>query len=122
MVIQDFGIPCGNGNRFGNTGKICIDRVLCQSVDIKQKGFQGDCAVYMKDCLLMCLPILQNRLNAVQWATRCVMVRNQSVDLFLHHFQKQGGNIRKMIIKGVPVDVATVYDIFHCNFIDRAFF
>ncbi len=47
---------------------------------------------------------------------------NQDIDLFLHHLLKQSGNILKVIIKGIPIDVAAVHDVLDCDFIQRAFF
>ena len=67
-------------------------------------------------------PILQGGLEAVQRTPQCAVIFNQDIDLFLHHLLKQSGNILKVIIKGIPIDVAAVHDVLDCDFIQRAFF
>ena len=89
---------------------------------MSQKNFPLDGTVNMKNSLFMDQKLFQNRFQAIVWRA----IRGISpYDLIRHALDglfQQLRDVVEMVIKGIAVYLAAVYNVFYSNFVICLFF
>lgn len=108
-------LPCGSIDILG-------DGIEAEPIQFLQKNFTMDRMVDVKDGFLAADAELHKGGKAVQRGAKILVGLYDVVGISFYDLLQKGGNVMEMVIKGIPIDLADLYNVVHSDFIIWLFF